>query len=166
MDRCRRECRQTNGNVFGSLVRSRILNPLAGMTDHGLTSFYLKTLPALCVTTSLPFNTTVYSRNSGVCPGSCQPAGLRMWATLSRSSLVLRRPMYSSISLGRFPAACTRVGAAISLAQISPCQMTSRACAGARFHCFRVFLLRGLQKGTIACFAVPARTAGYRFLET
>src|SRR3954470_9864667 len=37
-----------------------------------------------------------------------------MWATLTRSSLVLTRPAYSSISFGLVPAASTRLGLSIS----------------------------------------------------
>ena len=54
------------------------------------------------------------SSNSGRCPGSAQPAGLRMCATLSRPSPVLARPTYSSISFGGSPAAATWVGSPIS----------------------------------------------------
>jgi len=53
-------------------------HPLAGRTSI---------VPPLCVTRSMPWSTIVYSSNSGVCPGSSQPAGLRMCATLSASSL-------------------------------------------------------------------------------
>src|SRR5579863_49038 len=58
----------------------------------------------------MPFKTIVNSSNSGVCPGSTHPPGLRMWATLVVEVLELTRPMYSSISFGLLPAASIRVG--------------------------------------------------------
>src|SRR5207247_2468738 len=51
-----------------------------------------------------------YSSNSGVCPGSTQPDGLRMCATLTAAVFELTRPTYSSICFGRVPAARMRVG--------------------------------------------------------
>src|SRR5688572_29621589 len=72
-------------------------------------------LPPVWSTLSRPWKTIVYSSNSGVWPGSSQPPGLRMRATLSASWRELTRPMYSSITLGRFPAAATRVGFSISV---------------------------------------------------
>src|SRR5512134_933475 len=56
----------------------------------------------------------VYSSKSGRWPGSLQPAGERMRATLTRCSPLLARPVNSSISLGGRPAASTRTGASIS----------------------------------------------------
>src|SRR4051794_11269448 len=58
--------------------------------------------------------TSVYSSNSGRWPGSSQPSGDCMRATLRRSSPVLTRPTNSSISLGIVPAAWTRLGLAMS----------------------------------------------------
>src|SRR3954447_22519339 len=58
--------------------------------------------------------TTVYSSKSGRCPGSTQPAGERMCATLTRVSPVLTRPANSSISFGLVPAASTRDGPSIN----------------------------------------------------
>ena len=55
----------------------------------------------------------MYSSNSGRCPGSIQPAGERILATLTRSSELLALPANSSISLGGSPAASTRTGASI-----------------------------------------------------
>src|SRR5437764_13821419 len=72
-------------------------------------------LPSLCVTRTRPRNTMVYSSNSGVWPGSSQPAGLRIWATLIPGCRVFRWPTYSSMILGRFPAACTRAGRSIRM---------------------------------------------------
>src|SRR5215210_9578380 len=54
--------------------------------------------------------TTVYSSKSGRWPGSIQPSGDCMRATLRRSSPVLTRPTNSSISFGFVPAASTRLG--------------------------------------------------------
>src|SRR5207247_5398745 len=67
-------------------------------------------VPPACVTRSIPLSTTVYSSNSGVCPGSTQPDGLRMCATLTAAVFELTRPTYSSICFGRVPAARMRVG--------------------------------------------------------
>src|SRR5579864_2067270 len=55
----------------------------------------------------------VNSSNSGVCPGSSHPCGLRMWATLVADVLEFTRPTYSSIIFGLFPAALMRVGCGI-----------------------------------------------------
>src|SRR5580698_2739428 len=55
--------------------------------------------PSFDSTRSDPFKTTVYSSNSGCCPGSLQPEGLCMWAMLTAESLVFTRPTYSSICL-------------------------------------------------------------------
>ena len=64
----------------------------------------------LSFTCSVPPSTTVYSSNSGVCPGSDQPEGLFMRAMLSCSVSELTRPTNSSIDLGGCPAASIRVG--------------------------------------------------------
>src|SRR6478752_6886109 len=76
--------------------------------------------PFLCFTRSVPLRTMVNSSNSGVCPGSSQPCGLRMWATLTPEVRVLTRPMNSSISLGLVPAARMRVGCATRVGMVSP----------------------------------------------
>jgi hypothetical protein len=52
--------------------------------------------------------------DSGRCPGSAQPEGLRMCAMLRPSCPVLARPTYSSMSLGGWPAAATRLGCVMS----------------------------------------------------
>src|SRR5688572_11033587 len=70
--------------------------------------------PSSCSTCRAPLSTTVYSSKSGRWPGSTQPEGERMWATLTRSSPLLTRPTYSSISFGLVPAASTRDGDWIS----------------------------------------------------
>src|SRR5207249_7994412 len=67
-------------------------------------------VPPACFTRSRPFSTTVYSSNSGVCPGSIQPAGLRRCATLTAAVFEVTRPTYSSICFGTLPAATMRVG--------------------------------------------------------
>src|SRR5579862_6504262 len=61
----------------------------------------------------MPCRTTVISVNSGRCPGSTQPLGERMRATLTAVLLVLGRPTYSSMILGLFPAASMTIGWAI-----------------------------------------------------
>jgi len=52
----------------------------------------------------------VNSSKAGVWPGSTQPDGLRMCATLAEAVCELTRPIYSSMSLGLLPAAWIRVG--------------------------------------------------------
>src|SRR4051812_17463247 len=66
--------------------------------------------PSRDVTRSIPRSTTVYSSNSGVCPGSTQPAGLCIRATETGGGSLFTRPMYSSIRFGLFPAASMTVG--------------------------------------------------------
>ena len=66
----------------------------------------------------------MYSSNSGVCPGSTQPLGLFMRATLHAAVFELTRPMNSSMRFGLLPAASITEG----------CLM----CVGMR----RVYLLR------------------------
>src|SRR6185436_6906076 len=63
----------------------------------------------------MPRRTTVYSSNSGVCPGSTQPDGLRMCATLTAVVPEFTRPTYSSMSLGLLPAATMRVAFGIRI---------------------------------------------------
>jgi hypothetical protein len=72
-------------------------------------------VPCWCFTCKRPRRTSVYSSNSGVCPGSSHPAGLRMWATLRRPSPLFNRPTYSSMIFGKLPAACTRLGCSMSV---------------------------------------------------
>jgi hypothetical protein len=62
--------------------------------------------------------TTVYSSKSGRWPGSTQPLGERMCATLTRLSSSDGTPTYSSMSFGLLPAASTRTGAEMSLGTI------------------------------------------------
>jgi hypothetical protein len=68
----------------------------------------------------------VNSSNSGVCPGSTQPDGLRMCAMLTASSRLLTRPMNSSINFGLLPAASIRVGLAISVGM--GCSFRAKPC--------------------------------------
>src|SRR5579862_9861836 len=87
-------------------------SPLCACTAcPGFTSM----VPPLWVTRSTPCSTIEYSSNSGVCPGSSHPAGLRMCATLAPSDFVFTRPTNSSMILGFVPAASIRVGFAISV---------------------------------------------------
>src|SRR5690606_16130780 len=57
---------------------------------------------------------SVISSNSGRCPGSTQPSGERMWATLTASWPLFTRPTYSAICLGLLPAAWMMVGFSMS----------------------------------------------------
>ncbi|MND02503.1 hypothetical protein D3C83_219010 [compost metagenome] len=61
--------------------------------------------PPWLVTRRVPRRTTVYSSNSGVWPGSTQPLGLFIRATLTPSVAEFTRPMYSSMIFGLLPAA-------------------------------------------------------------
>src|ERR1041385_2034093 len=71
--------------------------------------------PPRVVTRSDPRRTTVNSSNSGVCPGSTQPLGLCMRATLTASVREFTRPMNSSMIFGLFPAAAMTDGFSISV---------------------------------------------------
>src|SRR5665213_3425327 len=77
--------------------------------------------PLFDSTRRVPFKTTVYSSNSGCCPGSLHPDGLCMWAMLTAESLVFTRPIYSSIFLspgtGMRVAAGTSRGMTISMVE-------------------------------------------------
>ena len=68
------------------------------------------------VTRNMPASTSVYSSNSGVCPGSIHPDGLRMRATLTDGVSVATRPMNSSMRFGLFPAAWITRGLSTSFA--------------------------------------------------
>src|SRR5580692_3181073 len=111
---------QTDGDIFrATLSRGGILDPFASMGDDRLACGYVH-LAVLCRTRTVPLSTRVNSSNSGVCPGSSQPCGLRIWATLTPAVLELMRPMYSSMSLGLVPAAEMRVGCAIKVGMSAP----------------------------------------------
>jgi hypothetical protein len=69
--------------------------------------------PSRVSTISLPSRTTVYSSNSGVCPGSFHPGGLFILAMLTELDPVFTFPMYSSIIFGLFPEASTTAGFSI-----------------------------------------------------
>src|ERR1043166_7601932 len=71
--------------------------------------------PPRVVTRSDPRSTTVYSSNSGVCPGSTHPLGLCIRATLTPEVFEFTRPMTSSMIFGLFPAAAMTEGFSISV---------------------------------------------------
>ena len=72
------EGRKTHCDVLRPVrIGGAVANPLAGRHVNGLTSHDLRS-PAFVSTRNVPFRTIVYSSNSGVCPGSTQPPGLRM----------------------------------------------------------------------------------------
>jgi hypothetical protein len=58
----------------------------------------------------------VYSSNSGVCPDSCQPDGLIIFATLMAGVFEFTLPINSSMIFGGSPAAGMTVGDKISFA--------------------------------------------------
>ena len=70
--------------------------------------------PCSCSTRRQPASTTVYSSKSGRWPGSSQPCGERMRATLTRSSPVFTRPTNSSMRFGFVPAASIVDGPSMS----------------------------------------------------
>src|SRR5205085_5995024 len=72
--------------------------------------------PSRVVTRNMPHSTSVYSSNSGVCPGSTHPDGLFIRATLTASVREFTRPTNSSMIFGLFPAAAMTVGFSISVA--------------------------------------------------
>ena len=92
---------------------SRIAHPFAGVCDDGLPGG-TSTNPSLCSTRNIPFSTTVNSSNSesGRAP---HPPGTTHVGYAGGRVFELTRPMYSSISLGLFPAAWMRVGWAMSV---------------------------------------------------
>src|SRR5262249_19173778 len=67
---------------------------------------------------SIPESTMLYSSNSGVCPGSIQPPGLRIRAMLAWAVCELTRPMNSSITFGLLPAALMIVGFGMCLGML------------------------------------------------
>src|SRR5436189_905997 len=71
--------------------------------------------PPLNSTRSVPFVTTVISSNSGVCPGSSQPLGEIIRATLTSLWPELTRPANSWICFGLVPTQSILVGFSISL---------------------------------------------------
>lgn len=80
------------------------------------------------------------SSNSGVWPGSTQPPGLLMRATLTFDVPLFTRPTNSSMSLGLFPAAWMTVGFGISVAMAAGLRgevSTSRAGSGIRSGAWR-----------------------------
>ncbi len=88
------------------------IRPLAVTTAcPALTS----SIPDSCSTRSIPLSTTVISSNSGRWPGSSQPVGESIFATLTPACPEFTRPTNSSMRFGFVPTAWTTVGAAISL---------------------------------------------------
>ena len=110
--RLRRERRETDGHVLGALGR-RVAHPLAASHQHTLARRDLQRAAVLGLDLERPGQYDRYSSNSGRCPGSLQPAGERIRATLARSSPLLARPANSSISFGGVPAASMRTGVSI-----------------------------------------------------
>ena len=95
-------------------MRAAIADPLSFARDHRLArndvdiTFFVETL-------SVPARTNVYSSNSGVWPGSYQPAGLFMRATLASMVWEFTRPIYSLMIFGLLPAASIIEGVGISV---------------------------------------------------
>ena len=76
----------------------------------------------------------MYSSNSGVCPGSIYPDGLRMRAMLTDFVCVATRPMNSSIRFGLLPAASMIRGLSTSFAMVHSDFNDSTACGLANFR--------------------------------
>src|ERR1019366_6442295 len=111
------KCRQADRKVFRALGSGgAVADPLAAMHNHGLFSVYIEGAGAMFH--ALPRNTSVNSSNSGVCPGSCHPLGLRMCAMLVWVVAEFTRPINSSISLGLLPAASIRAGLAMTVGMV------------------------------------------------
>ena len=67
----------------------------------------------------MPCSTTVISSNSGRWPGSSQPDGDVIRATLTAAWPEFTRPANSSIFFGLVPAAATTAGAAMSFGMMA-----------------------------------------------
>src|SRR4051794_2824064 len=93
--------------------------------------------PSCDVTRSVPRSTTVYSSNSGACPGSTQPGGLCMRATETAAVSLFTRPMYSSIRFGLFPAASMTFGELMCVGMRRSLLLGRRVCSGSRFELLR-----------------------------
>ena len=97
---------QAHGNVLRSaFFWSRITDPFAGMRDHSLSGANLQGAAFVFHPQhSLEHDRELIELRSlaGLNPST--------WATLVDDVLELTRPMYSSMSLGLFPAASMRVG--------------------------------------------------------
>jgi len=91
-------------------VEYRTHSPLCAMTACPA---WTSRVPSSCFTRTKPLSTIVNSSNSGLCPGSSHPSGLRICATLAFCVLLFTRPMYSSINFGFVPAALILVGCEI-----------------------------------------------------
>lgn len=73
-------------------------------------------VPSSLSTVSRPDNTTVYSSNSGRCPGSDHPVGLSITAIDAASLDVETRPTNSAMVLGGVPGEGTTTGLSMSCA--------------------------------------------------
>ncbi len=104
------ESREAYGDVFGAACGGRgILDPFTLVGDDCLAGGDIQ-FAAFVLYPQSAFQDDGEFVELRVCPGSSQPCGLRMWATLTPEVLVLTRPMNSSISFGLVPAARMRVG--------------------------------------------------------
>ena len=99
------ECRQTDRDILCAFRPGRtVLHPFATMRDDRLTGQNLDN-------TAFRSNQQFAAQHQGilvelgVCPGSTQPLGLFIRATLSSSVFELTRPMNSSMIFGLLPAA-------------------------------------------------------------
>ena len=109
------KCRETNGDVLGSIgIRRAVADPLSGFRDDGLTGVDV----GVSFRVIDAYHSGQHHRvfvELGSWPGSDQPSGLRMWAMLRVLVAEFTRPMYSSMILILVPAAWILLGCAISL---------------------------------------------------
>ena len=107
--------RQADSHVVGAVGR-RVAHPLAAAHEHRLAGRDVQGPAVLALHPQQAGEHDGVLVDSGRRPGSLQPAGERMRATLTRSSPLLARPANSSISFGGSPAASTRTGVSINSA--------------------------------------------------
>src|ERR1035441_10743363 len=91
-------------------------------------------VPDVVSTRTRPRNTTEYSSNSGVWPGSVQPAGLSMRAMLTAAVAELTPPTYSAIRFGRLPDAAMMLAFRSGRAWIFLTSHNARQPARRAFH--------------------------------
>jgi hypothetical protein len=114
MNRIGGEGRGTDSNVFRAAGFGRaVADPLAAGGRNGLAVAHVQsTVPEFDSKHAVQDNRVFVEVR--VWPGSTQPPGLRMCATLIAPEPVFTRPTNSSISFGLLPAAAIRVGCAMS----------------------------------------------------
>ena len=127
----RRKRRHAHRDVLRTFgLGAAVAHPFAGRSHHRLPRAHIRASRLRYSTRNMPRKTTVTSSNSGRCPGSTQPSGETMRATLTFACSELTRPTNSSICFGLLPAAATTVGAAMSLGNVE----MAKGCGPRRIH--------------------------------